>query len=162
MKFLSLLTLIIMAGLPTNAIAGPVLVEGQPVEGACSEVSIEKQVTEFREGSSDVVRLIPGPATYRVCVESRNLVPAIEAACAPDSADPFVDIVVEDGRSFVRCLVESSKTGNQPKCGDCGCCTVNESTRAECRSRTPNESTRAECACRKGGTRYCFRCEGVQ
>lgn len=136
MNLAPLLAMLIIAGPPFRPAAPPVLIEGQRVEGAFSEVSIEKQVLEFRDGTTNTVQLIPGPATYRVCVESRNLIRAVEAACAPGSDDPYLDIVVEDGRSFVKCLVESSNTVNQP--------------------------ARCDCPARKPGTRYCFRCEGVQ
>src|SRR3990167_572295 len=78
-----LMAAIIVAGLPRGAMAGPVLIDGQPVQDTSSEVSIEKEVIEFREGGSNVVQLLPGLATYRVCVQSRQLIPAVEAACAP-------------------------------------------------------------------------------
>jgi len=66
------------------AAQSPVLVNGNPLPKAKSEVNIEKEVIEFREGGGDT-RLIPGPAEYRVCIESPGLVPAIEAAYAPES-----------------------------------------------------------------------------
>ncbi len=113
------------------AVLGPVLVNGNPVPKAKTEVNIEKEVIEFREGGTGDTRLIPGRVKYRVCIESPGLVPAIEAACAPDAQNPYLEVGIEDGRAFSRCLVESSKTFNR---------------------RADHGSKRI--------TGYCLRCEG--
>jgi hypothetical protein len=104
------LVTILSAATLLSAAVGPVLVNGNPVPGARSEVNIQKQVLEFREGGSNTIHLIPGTVAYRVCIESPDLIAAIEAACAPDAANPFLDVAVEDGRAFDHCLVETSKT----------------------------------------------------
>jgi len=153
-----LIATIIVAGFPLGALAGPVLIDGQPVPDASSEVSIEKEVLEFREGGSNVVQLIPGLATYRVCVQSRQLIPAVEAACAPGSTDPFVDVTVEDGRTFLQCLIESSNTMAPVALLDGG----RKPDKPPWFS--PLKPVCHECCdpTSKPGTRYCFRCEGVQ
>jgi hypothetical protein len=150
---------LLVAGLPLTAMAGTVAIDGQAVKDASSEVRIEKEVLEFREGGSNVVQLIPGLATYRVCVQSRLLIPAVEAACAPGSSDPFVDVTVEDGREFVRCLVESSNTIAPPVLLDCG----KRSGGPPWFAGPPKPACSECCACAdQPGTRYCFRCEGAQ
>jgi hypothetical protein len=113
-----------------------VLIDGQQIPKASSDVSIEKEVIELRDGGSDIVQVIPGPVTYRVCIEASELISAIGAACAPNADDPFLDIVVEDGRSFARCLVESSRTGKH--------------------------ETHGSGKAMKRRSRYCLRCEGTQ
>jgi hypothetical protein len=150
----------LVVGLPLVAMAGPVAIDGQAVPDASSEVSIEKQVTEYRDGTSNSVQLVPGPATYRVCLQSCQLIPAVEAACAPGSDDPFVDVTVEDGRMFVRCLIESSNT-KAPSVGKaCGSSRIG----APSRIIEPPRPLCPECCegTARPGTRYCFRCEGVQ
>jgi hypothetical protein len=92
---------------------GTVLVNGNVVPKAKSAVEIQKEVREFREGGGGGTRLLPGEVEYRVCIESPALIPVIEAACAPEAPNPYLDVTVEDGRSFTRCLVESSSTSNQ-------------------------------------------------
>jgi hypothetical protein len=92
------------------AAAGQVLVNGTPVPRGNSRVDIEQTVIEFREGGGDEVRLLPGPIAYRLCIVSPHLIPAVEAAYAPGTQNPFLEVVVEDGRAFGRCLVESSRT----------------------------------------------------
>jgi hypothetical protein len=95
-----------------GAPSGQVLVGGAPVAGAESEVVIDKEVLETRDSDTDLVRLAPGRTSYRVFITASALVPAIEAACLPGALNPYVELMVEDGRSFSRCLVESSHTAN--------------------------------------------------
>jgi hypothetical protein len=150
---------IVVVGLPPVAMAGPVLIDQHAVPDASSEVSIEKQVIEYRDGTSNGVQLVPGPATYRVCLQSCQLIPAVEAACAPGSDDTFVDVTVEDGRTFVRCLVESSNTNAPPVSKDCG-----KKSGAPSRIIELPKPMCPECCdgTARPGTRYCFRCESVQ
>jgi hypothetical protein len=91
---------------------GPLRIGGAPLMEAESEVVIAKEVVEVPGEESETVRLLPGHTVYRLFIDSPRLIPAVEAAALSGAPNPYVDVMVEDGRSFSRCLLESSYTWN--------------------------------------------------
>jgi hypothetical protein len=91
---------------------GPLRIGGAPVMQAESEVVISKEVVEVPGEESETVRLLPGRSVYRLFIDSPRLIPVVEAASLSGAPNPYLEVMVEDGRSFSRCLLESSHTCN--------------------------------------------------
>jgi len=98
------------------AAAGQVLVNGMPLPRALASIDASIDVTEFRDGNDPtIVRLIAGSKRYGVCVLTPDPVGVFDAELpVADSADHFA-IVVEDGREFSSCLMQSLNMVERPQ-----------------------------------------------
>jgi len=96
---LAALAIVLLAAV---ARAGDVTLDGVPLPESTSTVSIEREVTEFRE--LDVCpRLLPGCTRALVCLAGPGPVAALDASLA-SAAPAAMSIRIEDGRSFHACL----------------------------------------------------------
>jgi hypothetical protein len=92
-----------------SAPAADVTLDGVALPRATSTMSIPVDVTEFREGGGGCPRLLPGCAKPTVCVTVATPVPALDGQVAGNPPARF-SVGVEDGRTFVQCLLASLNT----------------------------------------------------
>jgi hypothetical protein len=87
--------------------AADVTIDGVPVPKAVSHMSIDVDITEFREGGdAGCPHLVAGCTLPRVCVDTFAPVPVLDAQLAGAAAAHFA-VGVEDGRQFQQCVLES-------------------------------------------------------
>lgn len=88
--------------------AGDVTLDGVAVPKAVSSMHVDVDVTEYREGTDpdQCPRLLTGCTHPRVCVETPDRVPVLDAQLG-GAAPAHFSVGVEDGRSFQQCVLES-------------------------------------------------------
>jgi hypothetical protein len=91
-----------VALLAAGARAGVVALDGVPLPEATSTVSIEREVTEYRD-LEVCPRLLPGCTRARVCLAGPGPVAALDASLA-STTPAQMSVQIEDGRSFPECL----------------------------------------------------------
>lgn len=115
--FLALgLVLALPTTVPATDIAGPqVVLNGLPLFQAVSSLKATVDLVEYRDGSDpDVVRLLPGPKRFTVCILSRGPVKMLDAELPlADVPDRFT-VEVEDGRELSGCLLAEAGRGEPP------------------------------------------------
>lgn len=92
-----------------SAGAAEVTLDGAVVPGASATMSIDVGITEYRDGSEQCPRLIPGCPKLEVCIVARAPVAPLDAQLAGASPARFA-VGVEDGRTFGRCVPASLET----------------------------------------------------
>ena len=89
--------------------AAEVTLDGAVIPQASSTMSIDVAITEFRDGSEQCPRLLPGCPALGVCIASPAPVAALDAQLAGAALARFT-VGVEDGRAFSRCVPASLET----------------------------------------------------
>jgi hypothetical protein len=99
---------------PIAAAAG-VTLDGVPVPKAVSGLSVDVDVTEFRDGTDPSLcpRLIPGCAHPQVCLRTPLPVPVLDAQLAGAAPAHFL-VGIEDGRSLQQCVLKSLNSEGPP------------------------------------------------
>jgi len=90
--------------------AAGVTLDGVVVPEASATMSIDVDITEFREGGGgQCPRLLPGCPKLEVCIVAPAPVAPLDAQLAGASPARF-SVGVEDGRTFGRCVPASLET----------------------------------------------------
>jgi hypothetical protein len=89
--------------------AAEVTLDGIVVPEASATMSIDVPITEYRDGTEQCPRLIPGCPKLEVCIAAPARVAPLDAQLAGATPARFT-VGVEDGRSFGRCVPASLET----------------------------------------------------
>jgi len=93
-----------------SAGAAEVTLDGIVVPDASATMSIDVDITEYREGGGDQCpRLLAGCPKLEVCIAARAPVAPLDAQLAGAAPARFA-VGVEDGRTFGRCVPASLET----------------------------------------------------
>jgi hypothetical protein len=86
-------------------LAGGVTLNGVPLNNVESRPDVTVGVTEYRDGGSDIVRVLPGSKRYAVSLVARDAIPVLEAQLPLSATPARFTVVTENGRTFRNCLV---------------------------------------------------------
>jgi len=92
-----------------SAGAAEVTLDGIVVPDASATMSIDVPITEYRDGTEQCPRLLPGCPKLAVCIVARAPVASLDAQLAGATPARFA-VGVEDGRTFGRCVPASLET----------------------------------------------------
>lgn len=97
-----------LACLSAPLAAAAVTLDGVPVPKAVSGLSVDVDVTEYRDGTdpNQCPRLISGCAHPQVCLRTPTPVPVLDAQLAGATPSHFL-VGIENGRSLQQCVLES-------------------------------------------------------
>jgi hypothetical protein len=90
--------------------AGDVAINGSVVPKATSAVEFTQDLIDFREGGDPNPQVLPGAKHYGVCVVTPAPIAVLDAELPRADGATRMTVQIEDGRTFVRCLVASLKT----------------------------------------------------
>lgn len=107
---------VVVASIPSLGVAGNVEINGVPVTRTVATIDSTQDITEFREGGSPNVQLVPGIKRYGVCVMAQGPIAVLDAELPVSDTPSRFTVTVEDGRQFSRCLLASLErtTGKRP------------------------------------------------
>jgi hypothetical protein len=95
--------------------ATSVTVDSAVIAGAESRPAVAIDITEFRDGTSNVARLLAGTKHYAISVVSHEPITALEAQLSQSAAIKQFTVVTESGRTYVGCLLAGlSSEGSGP------------------------------------------------
>jgi hypothetical protein len=89
-----------------SAGAAEVTLDGTAIPDASATMSIDVSITEYRDGTEQCPRLLPGCPKLEVCIAAPAPVARLDAQLAGASPARFA-VGVEDGRTFGRCVPAS-------------------------------------------------------
>jgi hypothetical protein len=92
-----------------SAGAAEVTLDGIVVPEASATMSIDVGITEYRDGTEQCPRLLPGCPKLEVCIVAPARVAQLDAQLAGATPARFA-VGVEDGRTFGRCVPASLET----------------------------------------------------
>ena len=98
--------LLVAAG---SAGAAEVTLDGTVIPDASATMSIDVPITEYRDGTEQCPRLLPGCPKLEVCIAAPARVAQLDAQLAGATPARFA-VGVEDGRTFGRCVPASLET----------------------------------------------------
>lgn len=97
--------LLMLAGGGTAVAATGITVNGVLIAGTEARPDVAVNIVEFREGTSDVVRLIVGTKRYGITIVSRDPIALFDVQL-PIAAVPMrFAVAMDNGRTFSNCLV---------------------------------------------------------